>query len=258
MHALQQGPHPRLQAVRLHPAWPDSASGSLADYLSTCQSLTLLPSGRRSKVNQYENKSLIKIEHVNDKVDTDFYMGKRYAPAPPILNSSRPSSQVSRWMTAHRSKRAAAAALVGSARAALTRGCGKNPWLPPAPRLPIATVWIPRALWMRPGCLRWLLPTLGAPADDLAVDKGLRRAGAPDGRRGSWSQPCTWEGCGTARHGPSAYLEYDRLVSWRSSFRRRSQQRCSGQPRPLLPLDAPTHASHSVLAGWCTCTGLRR
>ena len=130
MHALQQGPHPRLQAVRLHPAWPDSASGSLADYLSTCQSLTLLPSGRRSKVNQYENKSLIKIEHVNDKVDTDFYMGKRYAPAPPILNSSRPSSQVSRWMTAHRSKRAAAAALVGSARAALAWGCGTNPWLP--------------------------------------------------------------------------------------------------------------------------------
>tara|TARA_B100000795_G_scaffold22020_1_gene14673 strand:- start:1291 stop:1404 length:114 start_codon:yes stop_codon:yes gene_type:complete len=32
-------------------------------------------------VNQYENKSLIKIEHVNDKVDTDFYMGKRYATA---------------------------------------------------------------------------------------------------------------------------------------------------------------------------------
>ena len=131
MHALQQGPHPRLQAVRLHPAWPDSASGSLADYLSTCQSLTLLPSGRRSKVNQYENKSLIKIEHVNDKVDTDFYMGKRYAPAPPRLNSSRPSSQVSRWMAAHRSKRAAAAAPVGSARAALARGGGKNPWLPP-------------------------------------------------------------------------------------------------------------------------------
>ena len=130
MHALQQGPHPRLQAVRLHPAWPVSASVSLADYLSTCQSLTPLRSGRRSKVNQYENKSLIKIEHVNDKVDTDFYMGKRYAPAPPILNSSRPSSQVSRWMTAHRSKRAAAAALVGSARAALARGCGTNPWLP--------------------------------------------------------------------------------------------------------------------------------
>ena len=64
-----------------HPAWPVSASGSLADYLSTCQSLTLLPSVRRSKVNQYENKSLVKIEHVNDKVDTDFYMGKRYATA---------------------------------------------------------------------------------------------------------------------------------------------------------------------------------
>jgi len=32
-------------------------------------------------VNQYENKSLIKIEHVNDKVDTDFYMGKRCATA---------------------------------------------------------------------------------------------------------------------------------------------------------------------------------
>ena len=32
-------------------------------------------------MNQYENKSLIKIEHVNDKSDTDFYMGKRYAAA---------------------------------------------------------------------------------------------------------------------------------------------------------------------------------
>eukprot|EP00320_Phaeocystis_rex_P002971 CAMPEP_0119064540 /NCGR_PEP_ID=MMETSP1178-20130426/7597_1 /TAXON_ID=33656 /ORGANISM="unid sp, Strain CCMP2000" /LENGTH=111 /DNA_ID=CAMNT_0007045989 /DNA_START=47 /DNA_END=382 /DNA_ORIENTATION=+ len=32
---------------------------------------------KRSKVNQYENKSLIKIEHVNDKSETDFYLGKR-------------------------------------------------------------------------------------------------------------------------------------------------------------------------------------
>ena len=59
--------------------WPVSSPGSLADDRSTCQSLTPLPSGRRSKVNQYENKSLIKIEHVNDKADTDFYMGKRCA-----------------------------------------------------------------------------------------------------------------------------------------------------------------------------------
>lgn len=45
-------------------------------------------------MNQYENKSLIKIEHVNDKVDTDFYMGKRYATAPHRLISSRPGSEV--------------------------------------------------------------------------------------------------------------------------------------------------------------------
>ena len=37
------------------------------------------PGSRRSKVNQYENKSLIKIEHVNSKADTDFYLGKRCA-----------------------------------------------------------------------------------------------------------------------------------------------------------------------------------
>merc|ERR1740125_32935 len=34
---------------------------------------------KRSKVNQYENTSLIKIEHVNQRSDTDFYLGKRIA-----------------------------------------------------------------------------------------------------------------------------------------------------------------------------------
>jgi hypothetical protein len=38
---------------------------------------TAVPGARRSKVNQYENQSLLKIEHVNSKTDTEFYMGKR-------------------------------------------------------------------------------------------------------------------------------------------------------------------------------------
>merc|ERR1711967_197241 len=32
---------------------------------------------KRSKVNQYENQSLIKIENVNQKSDTEFYLAKR-------------------------------------------------------------------------------------------------------------------------------------------------------------------------------------
>merc|ERR1711907_386550 len=34
---------------------------------------------KRSKVNQYENTSLIKIENVNQRSDVDFYLGKRVA-----------------------------------------------------------------------------------------------------------------------------------------------------------------------------------
>merc|ERR1719197_1675069 len=34
---------------------------------------------KRSKVNQYENTSLIKIEHVIQRSDVDFYLGKRVA-----------------------------------------------------------------------------------------------------------------------------------------------------------------------------------
>lgn len=37
---------------------------------------------KRSKVNQYENTSLIKIEHVNQRSDTDFYLGKRCVARP--------------------------------------------------------------------------------------------------------------------------------------------------------------------------------
>jgi len=42
---------------------------------------------KRSKVNQYENQSLIKIENVNQKDDTEFYLGKKCASA---LPSARP------------------------------------------------------------------------------------------------------------------------------------------------------------------------
>lgn len=42
---------------------------------------TTFPGARRSKVNQYENQSLIKIEHVKSKADTEFYLGKRCATA---------------------------------------------------------------------------------------------------------------------------------------------------------------------------------
>ncbi|KAL3921283.1 MAG: hypothetical protein SGPRY_004956, partial [Prymnesium sp.] len=36
----------------------------------------------RSKVNQYENQSLIKIENVNQKSDTEFYLGKKCVRSP--------------------------------------------------------------------------------------------------------------------------------------------------------------------------------
>merc|ERR1712166_1436762 len=47
---------------------------------------------KRSKVNQYETKSIIKIEHVNDKADVDFYLGKRVVyvyRAKKIVNGSK-------------------------------------------------------------------------------------------------------------------------------------------------------------------------
>merc|ERR1712227_825206 len=47
---------------------------------------------KRSKVNQYENTSLVKIENVNDKSDVDFYLGKRIVyvyRAKKIVNGSK-------------------------------------------------------------------------------------------------------------------------------------------------------------------------
>ena len=54
-------------------------------------------------------------------------------------------------------------------------------------RRSVASVWIRGALWMCPGCLRWLRPTLGAPADDLAADTAEEggEGGAPERRGGS-------------------------------------------------------------------------
>ena len=48
----------------------------LPSHLCSARCLSL---SRRSKVNQYENTSLIKIEHVNQRSDTEFYLGKRIA-----------------------------------------------------------------------------------------------------------------------------------------------------------------------------------
>ena len=39
-------------------------------------------------MNQYESRSLVKIESVNQKSDTDFYLGKRCAPPPPPAPSA--------------------------------------------------------------------------------------------------------------------------------------------------------------------------
>ena len=82
-------------------------------------------------MNQYENKSLVKIEHVNDKVDTDFYMGKRCATAPHRLISSRPGSEVrDGWQPIETSvpQQQRLSALLEQL---WLRRCGKNPWLPP-------------------------------------------------------------------------------------------------------------------------------
>ena len=86
MHTLLQGPHHRLQEVLVAaPLLPPmrTATRKLAARISTCTKPRRATFYRRSKVNQYENQSLIKIENVNQKEDTEFYMGKKYARPPP-------------------------------------------------------------------------------------------------------------------------------------------------------------------------------
>ena len=82
MHAVQQGPHPWIQAVRstfcLNSATALCAGLQVASRERGC-SAGPVRLRDRSKVNQYENTSLIKIEHVNAKSDVDFYLGKKCA-----------------------------------------------------------------------------------------------------------------------------------------------------------------------------------
>ena len=92
VHSVQQGPHHRLQEVRtpVHAAALRCvpAEGEAAG----TKSVTELRRVRldRSKVNQYENTSLIKIENVNAKEDVDFYLGKKCAALPTHTQDLRP------------------------------------------------------------------------------------------------------------------------------------------------------------------------
>ena len=119
----------------------------------------------------------------------------------------------------------------------------------------------PGALWMRPGCLRWLRPTLGAPADDLAADTGRRRVGrgghlsaeAELGSRvGRVAASQLSPGRVAAQLGPARWPPWNasRLMSGRSCMTAQQPAAlCSGRPAPAACLSGPHALTRSSVCG---------